>query len=548
MNITIYPSTVITLNGYRPRAQAVAVRDGRILCVGTVEECQAWGEHEIDNRFADLVLMPGMVEAHGHTAEASFLAVPYVGYYDIPLPDGSRAPGVTSYEQLIEVLRQADAELPIGEVLLANGFDPIFFDGQERLNKSHLDAVSHTRPIFVRHASGHLATVNTAMLTACEIKADSAPGIGIGTDGQPDGELQEAPAMSLAAPALAKLVELSASPNALTDYARLCRNAGVTTTSELLGTFLLLPQSLVQWQQQVDDPEFPVRISVYNLPGIPGKPADYAAAALVAQEIRSAESDKLRIGGIKLIGDGSLQGWTACCSAPGYFTGDDHALAQFTQDDLDLAVRTFHEAGLQIYFHANGDAAVDMLIDSVDLALRNYAWLDHRHTAQHSQTTTAAQYRQMANLGMAANLFTNHMWYWGDQHYDKVMGPERVERMWAARSAAEAGVSVTYHSDSGVTPTGQLHTAWCAVNRLTPSGRTLGEFEKVSVEQALRAVTLEAAYQLHMDHEIGTIEAGKRADFAVLEADPLEVDPASLRDIAIWGTVLGGIPQPAERA
>ena len=333
----------------------------------------------------------------------------------------------------------------------------------------------------------------------------------------------------------------------MTDYARLCRNAGVTTTSELLGTFILLPDTLATWQSQVEAPDFPVRISVYNLPGIPGKPADYAAAAEAALALRSAATDKLRIGGIKLVGDGSLQGWTACCGTPAYFTGDDHGLFQFTQDDLDLAVRTFHEAGLQIYFHANGDAAVEMLINSVDRAMRNYAWLDHRHTAQHAQTATASQYRRMATLGIAANLFSNHIWYWGDQHVELVKGPEIVERMWAARSAMEAGVSVTYHSDSGVTPTGQLHTAWCAVNRLTPKGRTLGEAEKVTVEQALRAVTIEAAYQLRMDAEIGTIEAGKLADFAVLQDDPFEVEPEALRDVRVWGTVVGGQIFEAER-
>jgi hypothetical protein len=307
-----------------------------------------------------------------------------------------------------------------------------------------------------------------------------------------------------------------------------------------LGTFLLLPESLINWQTQVNDPDFPARISVYNLPGVPGKPADYAAAAELALTLQNAASDKLRIGGIKLIGDGSLQGWTACCGSPGYFTGEDHGLFQFEQDDLDLAVRTFHEAGLQIYFHANGDAAVEMLINAVDRALRHYAWLDHRHTAQHAQTATAAQFRRMSTLGIAANIFTNHMWYWGDQHLEQLRGPELVERMWAVRSAMEAGVSVTYHSDSGVTPTSQLHTAWCAVNRLTPKGRTLGEAEKVTVEQALRAVTIEAAYQLRMDSEIGTIEAGKLADFAILEDDPFEMAPDQLRNVRVWGTVVGG--------
>ena len=549
MSTTIYPAkSIITLNGYRPRAEAVAVRDGRIICVGTLEECLAWGPAAIDDVFADKILMPGMVEAHGHSAEAMLLSIPYVGYYDIPLPDGSRAPGVKSYEQLIEVLKAADADLPEGEVLMATGFDPIFFEGQPRLDATILDQVSLTRQVYVRHASGHLATVNTALIEAEGIAGDTTtPGVPRDASGKPTGELQEAPAMSLATKASHTFMVLNGNPEGLFDYGRLCRNAGVTTTTELVGIFMLVPESVAVWQDVVNRDEFPARMSVYNVPGIPGIPADYAAAAKKALDFQSLATDKLRIGGIKLVGDGSLQGWTACCGAPGYFTGEDHALAQFTQDDLDLAVTTFHEAGLQIYLHANGDATVDQFIIAVDKALRKTAWLDHRHTAQHSQTTTTSQYRAMARLGIAANIFTNHMWYWGDQHYAQVMGPERVDRMWAVKSASEMGVSVTYHSDSGVTPTSQLHTAWCAVNRITPSGRVLGEAEKVDVETALRAVTIEAAFQLHMDHEIGTIEAGKLADFAVLESDPLECDPMALRDIKVWGTVVGGVIYEAEK-
>jgi len=159
---------------------------------------------------------------------------------------------------------------------------------------------------------------------------------------------------------------------------------------------------------------------------------------------------------------------------------------------------------------------------------------------QHSQTTTAAQYRRMGRLGLCANIFTNHIWYWGDQHHDLTMGPERARGMWACRTALENRVPLSFHSDSGVTPIGHLHTMWCAVNRVTPSGRVLGEYEKITPYEALHAATIGGAYQLHMDHEIGSIEAGKLADFAVLDESPLDVDPMAIRDIAVWGTVVGG--------
>ena len=146
----------------------------------------------------------------------------------------------------------------------------------------------------------------------------------------------------------------------------------------------------------------------------------------------------------------------------------------------------------------------------------------------------------MARLGLCANFFTNHLWYWGDQHYEITVGPERANQLEPCASAIREGVSFSIHSDAGVTPLGSLHTMWCAVNRVTPSGRVLGDHEKIAVEDALKAVTVDAAFQLHLDHEIGSIEAGKKADFAILEEDPLAVDPMQLRDIKVWGTVLAG--------
>ena len=128
------------------------------------------------------------------------------------------------------------------------------------------------------------------------------------------------------------------------------------------------------------------------------------------------------------------------------------------------------------------------------------------------------------------------------------MGPERANQLEPCASALREGVQFSFHSDAGVTPLGSLHTMWCAVNRMTPSGRVLGEVEKISAGEALKSVTVDAAYQLHMDDEVGSIEAGKRADFAVLEDCPLEVDPMAIRDIGVWGTVLGGEAHAAAKA
>ena len=201
-----------------------------------------------------------------------------------------------------------------------------------------------------------------------------------------------------------------------------------------------------------------------------------------------------------------------------------------------------------MHVHCNGDEATEVFLDAVETVLERHPRWDHRHTVQHCQTSTKAQYRRMKALGMCANLFSNHTFYWGDQHRDVTVGPERARGMNAAATALREGVPFSIHCDAPVTPMGHLHTMWCAVNRLTASGQVLGENERISAEDALHAVTLGAAWQLKLDHEIGSIEAGKYADFAVLEEHPYEVDPVTLKDIGVWGTVLGGIPMQADPA
>lgn len=146
----------------------------------------------------------------------------------------------------------------------------------------------------------------------------------------------------------------------------------------------------------------------------------------------------------------------------------------------------------------------------------------------------------MKALGMCVNLFPNHHFFWGEQHYAKTVGPERAQRMNACATALREGVPMAIHSDAPVTPLGPLFTAWCAVNRRTPSGRVLGQAECIGVDDALRTITIGAAYTMKLDGEIGSIECGKQADFAVLEDDPLEIGGENLKDADIWGVVQGG--------
>ena len=550
MTTTIYPARrIITMNPANPFAEAVAVRDGRVLSVGTVEELAAWGEHTIDETFANKVLTPGFIEAHTHVMAGGMWEFPYVGFFDRSDPEGKQWSGCTNIEQVLDRLAEYESQLDEpGEPLIAWGLDPIYFDG-DRLLAEQLDRVSATRPIFVYHASAHLATVNTAMLEISEINEHSTtPGIARNTDGTPNGELQEPAAMGLAKRGMGDLFAAIVADKAKWNYAYEARNSGQTLVTDLGTTRVNDAESLETWRNVTSDDAYPVRIMVAGSP-LFGGPQDPDELASIVAGLKAESGGKLRFGIVKLVLDGSIQGFTARITWPYYYNPPEghpgNGLWLMPPDQIADIVTTLHMAGITVHCHCNGDQAAEVFIDAVEQALERHPRWDHRHTVQHSQLTTPAQYKRMAAMGMCANIFSNHIFYWGDQHRDFTVGPERAAGMDACATALREGVSFSIHSDAPITPMGHLHTAWCAVNRMTATGEVLGPDERISVMDAMKAITLDAAYQLKLDDEMGSIESGKLADFAVLEDDPLEVDPMELKDIKVWGTVLGGVPQPA---
>ena len=263
--------------------------------------------------------------------------------------------------------------------------------------------------------------------------------------------------------------------------------------------------------------------------------------------VREAEqTEKLYFPGLKLLLDGSIQDLTASMNWPGFYKApNDLQGPLMTPEQVTEWVHAIQAGGIQVAAHANGSQAIDVLLDAFQAASMSAPAEDLRHVVEHAQLTTPAQFARMVNLQVCANLFANHIYYWGDQHYEYTIGPERAEGIEPALTALEMGVPISLHTDASVTPLGCLHSMWCAVNRVTASGRVLGEHEKLTPAQALHAVTLGSAYQLHLDDMMGSIEPGKFADFAVLEESPLDVDPMAIKDIKVWGTVLGGVKQQA---
>ena len=188
-------------------------------------------------------------------------------------------------------------------------------------------------------------------------------------------------------------------------------------------------------------------------------------------DLRATSSPKLQLGHVKLVLDGSIQGFTARLQDPGYLHSTRKGIWLIPPETFAETFAVFHQAGLTVHVHCNGDEATKLFLDTVESTLVTYPRWDHRHTVTHSQLSTPAQYRRMAALGMCANIFGNHLWYWGDQHRDLILGPDRASRMNAAATALRAGVPVTLHSDSPVTPLDALATASHACTRLTPQGR-----------------------------------------------------------------------------
>ena len=231
---------------------------------------------------------------------------------------------------------------------------------------------------------------------------------------------------------------------------------------------------------------------------------------------------------------------------PYYYKTFDNGIANISQDDLTKWVGEVHKRGFQVLIHANGDEATEMALTAVSEAQRLYPQPETRDRIEHNQYVTESQFLRMKALGMGTNLFTNHIYYWGDLHYSTFTGPDRAEDMDPAGSAQRLGIPFSMHSDASVTPVDPLFAMWTATARKTMSGRVLGENQRITVPQALHAVTLGAAYLLHQDDKKGSIKVGKLADFTVLDRNPLDVaSPDELRDIKVLGTVMGGKAFPA---
>ncbi|MGB7244501.1 MAG: amidohydrolase [Sulfitobacter sp.] len=533
--ITVFEAkNIVTMDINQPQATHVAVRDGRILAVGNASCADAWGKVIHDTRLRNTVLLPGFVEGHAHMMAGAIWDYIYTGFHDRIDPDGKLWTGLSSRDEVVARLDDIARTLPDDQPLIGWGLDPIFLP-DARLSRHDLDKVSTTRPIAIIFSNFHLMCVNSAALDLVGYDAGSPlEGVIKGKDGTPTGELQEMAAMF---PIMRRLGidfrALSQRDSAIRSYAQVAVRAGVTTATDLFSQ--LEDDDLDTMLAITHAPDFPLRI----VPALAAS-GDPAALATRALALGNLSTNKLRLGAVKLMTDGSIQGWTARVKWPGYVGGQPNGLWNMAPQQIAETCAGLHAAGVQMHIHVNGDEASQVVIDALEGAMRAHPWPGHRHVLQHGQLMGQDQFRRCAELGICVNLFANHLWFFGDQHVALTVGADRANRMNAVRAALDNNLTVAIHSDAPVTPMGPLFTAWCAVNRQTMSGRTLGQAQKITVPEALRAITLGAAETLKLDAEIGSITAGKRADFAVLGADPTQIPAQTLKDIPVLGTVHSG--------
>ena len=531
---------IITMNASNPEATHVAIREGRILGAGGAEMLEVFGPAELDDSFADKVLMPGFVEGHCHAKEGGMWEFPYVGYLPRHDPDGRLWPAADSMDAVVTRLREASEDLSDPDAMLyAWGFDPIYFDGA-RMTLADIDSVSDTRPVVVMHSNGHVINVNSVVLERAGIgRETNVHGVVKDAAGLPTGELAETAAKYMAFRVTGDPFFAGIRTHDLARFAQSAANCGVTTATDLFATFT--EESLAAYHEATSAKDYPLRV----LPAMNTLDRSPEEGIEALRKAMKGNTDKLVFGLCKVMTDGSIQGMSARIKWPGYHNGAPNGVWNLAPEQLAEIVAKYHAAGAHLHMHVNGDEASELMLDALEAAVIAAPRPDHRHTLQHCQMADAAQFRRMRALGVCANLFANHIYYWGDQHRDITMGPDRAARMDACATAERLGVDFAIHSDAPVTPLAPLFTAWCAVNRLTASGKVLGPHERISVESALHAITLGAAYTIRMDHLVGSIEPGKHADFAVLEDDPTAVAPEALRDVPVWGTIVGGVPRRA---
>ena len=526
---------IVTVNDAQPTAEAVAVQDGKILAVGARSKIE--GAHQGEStRLVDLdghTLLPGFIDAHGHLKNVGFQVL---SADLLAPPDGT----VTSIADLQEKLREWEKG-PVHEKMgwiIGFGYDDAQLKEQRHPTRDDLDEVSKDKPVLVIHQSGHLYAANSVLLELVGItgETEDPPGGVIrrrAGSREPDGVLEE----TALAPVLGAFPKLTGADQrkmveaGVESYARF----GFTTACEGRA----FPSDIALYAEMADAGQLVLDVIAYPDYWL-GKDAVKDSPWLSRQY-----RNHFRIGGVKGNLDGSPQGKTAWLTQPYHVPpeGRDADYVGYPMLEEEQALAMFDEAyanGWQIINHANGDAALDQMIRAARVATEKHGPGDRRTVGIHSQTVREDQLDAYKELGIIPSFFGMHTFYWGDWHRDSVLGPERAAFISPAKAALDRGLVYTQHHDAPVALPSSIAILATQVNRTTRSGEVLGPDQRVSSLDAIRSVTINAAYQYFEEGSKGSIEPGKLADLVILDRNPLGVDPGELFDLQVLETIKEG--------
>ncbi len=523
--------TIVTMAREGDTAEAVAIRGGKITAVGSTKDIRALASAA--TKIVDLqgkTVLPGFYAAHDHFPSAGRVALFEVDLNSPPIGT------MRSIDDIVAALRQRANSTPAGKWVVGRGYDDTLITELRHPTRHDLDRASTEHPIWIVHTSGHLGVGNSRALALAEItsKTPQPAGGAIRKDpmtGEPTGVIEERTSLvGRLLPSLSQQQRLEAVR--LSDHEYLAK--GVATTVIAGGAGNVVPDLL-----EARSRGWVHLRALAMLSGGQGDPPPLAQAAA-----RSPTPEEVRISGVKIWQDGSLQGLTGFLTAP-YQTQPEGKTAYAgypsrSREALVEMVRRYHRAGYQIAIHANGDAAIDDVLFAYRAAQSEFPRPDARHRIEHCQTPREDQLDQNKELGITPSFFVGHVFYWGDRHESIFLGPERAARISPLASAAARGIRFTIHNDTPVTPVDPLLLVWCAVNRTMKNGKVLGPAQRIGTFAALKAVTIDAAWQNFEEASKGSIEVGKLADFVVLAENPLTVDPQRLGVIEIVETIVGG--------
>ena len=526
--LIISSNKVILMTGVK-QAQplSIAIKNEKIIWIGSHEDgATIQGEHI---NFGNQAVLPGFIDAHGH---ASYLAFA-TQVANIASPPVGKINNINDLQTELKNFIK-DSNLQPGEWLMGLGYDDSLLTERRHPTRDDLDEVSTEHPIYLMHVSAHLGAANSLGLSLANInsKTQNPPGGKIRryvNSLEPNGVFEETAAYPLQQLAMSAYKDpIGSVKKAMEIYAK----NGITTAQDgasSLETISLMNAADAQGMINIDVISYPIGQNglIENLDVISF----------------GAYQGRVKVGGIKLILDGSPQGKTAYLTQPYYKPPHNESKPYkgyplMPQKDVSGLVKEYADLSIPIMAHANGDAAADMLIKAVkDAEIES----DHRTIMIHAQTVREDQLDLMKKLEIIPSYFSTHTFYWGDWHRDSVFGPDRAMRISPTKSTLERDMPFTVHNDAPVVPPDMMRLLWATTNRQTRSGKILGKQQRISTYSALEAITINAAYQHFEDDLKGSIQVGKQADLVVLSEDPLSIDTKNLLEVNVVATFSRGV-------